>query len=104
MVDEARTSPEKAVILSQGYTGHRFSLVEKNTLRRRIERHMGTHQIDKITACIHLLQENPQELRLRFQEALDRPDELLRANNDLKNLLDARNSPPCSRTTKEVKQ
>jgi chemotaxis methyl-accepting protein methylase/PAS domain-containing protein len=61
---------EKIVILLRTQTGHDFSLYKKNTFHRRIERRMGIHQIDQITAYIRYLQENSQELDLLFKELL----------------------------------
>jgi two-component system, chemotaxis family, CheB/CheR fusion protein len=68
--DAARSSLEKIFILLRSQTGHDFSLYKKNTLYRRIERRMGIHQIDKITAYVRYLQENPQEREFLSKELL----------------------------------
>jgi len=68
--EKTQSALEKALILLRTQTGHDFSLYKKNTLYRRIERRMGIHQIDKITAYVRYLQENSQELDLLFKELL----------------------------------
>lgn len=61
---------EKVVILLRAQTGHDFSCYKKNTVKRRIERRMGIHQIDKLACYVRYLRENPQELELLFKELL----------------------------------
>ena len=68
--DKTQSALSKAIILLRAQTGHDFSHYKRNTLYRRIERRMGLHQIDKITAYIRYLQENSQELDLLFKELL----------------------------------
>jgi len=68
--EKTRSALEKTLILLRTRTGHDFSLYKRNTLYRRIERRMGIHQIDKITAYVRYLQENSQELDLLFKELL----------------------------------
>ncbi len=61
---------EKIFILLRAQTGHDFSLYKRSTLYRRIERRMGIHQLDKISAYVRFLQENAQETQLLFKELL----------------------------------
>ncbi|MGO9443783.1 MAG: chemotaxis protein CheB [Thiobacillaceae bacterium] len=61
---------EKIVILLRTQTGNDFSLYKRSTMYRRIERRMGIHQINRITAYVRYLQENPGELDLLFKELL----------------------------------
>ena len=68
--EKTRRSLEKAVILLRARTGHDFSLYKRNTLYRRIERRMGIHRLDQMSAYVRYLQENPQELDLLFKEML----------------------------------
>jgi chemotaxis methyl-accepting protein methylase/PAS domain-containing protein len=68
--EKTRSALEKTLILLRTQTGHDFSLYKRNTIYRRIERRMGIHQIDKITAYVRYLQENTQELDLLFKELL----------------------------------
>ncbi len=68
--EKAQSALEKAVILLRAQTGHDFSLYKRNTLYRRIERRMGIHQIDKMSAYVRYLQESKQELDLLFKELL----------------------------------
>jgi two-component system CheB/CheR fusion protein len=70
MTGRMQNAMDKAVILLRVHTGHDFSLYKKNTLSRRIERRMGLHQIDDMTAYVKYLQANPQELDLLFKELL----------------------------------
>jgi two-component system CheB/CheR fusion protein len=68
--DKAQSALEKVVVLLRAHTRHDFSLYKRNTLYRRIERRMGIHQINKMTAYVRYLQENSQELDLLFKELL----------------------------------
>jgi len=68
--DYNQSAFEKIAILLRAQTGHDFSLYKKSTVYRRIERRMGTHQIDRIATYVRFLQENPQELELLFKELL----------------------------------
>ncbi|MFZ0825870.1 MAG: chemotaxis protein CheB [Verrucomicrobiia bacterium] len=68
--DKTQSALEKTIILLRTHTGHDFSLYKKNTFYRRIERRMGIHQIEKISAYVRYLHENSQELDLLFKELL----------------------------------
>jgi two-component system, chemotaxis family, CheB/CheR fusion protein len=71
VIDEKnKTNLEKIVILLRERTGHDFSFYKKNTLFRRIERRMGTYQIEKIANYVSFLQRNPNELDILFKELL----------------------------------
>ncbi|TCO07284.1 chemotaxis protein CheB [Natronoflexus pectinivorans] len=61
---------EKIIILLRTHTGNDFSLYKKNTVYRRIERRMGIHKIDSITAYVHFMQENPEEINILFKELM----------------------------------
>ena len=61
---------EKIIILLRERTGHDFSSYKKNTLMRRIERRMSVRQIAKISDYVRLLQANPKETEILFQELL----------------------------------
>jgi len=65
-----RGALEKILILMRSRTSHDFSYYKKNTLYRRIERRMGIHQIDKISAYVRFLNVNSEELDLLFKELL----------------------------------
>jgi two-component system CheB/CheR fusion protein len=69
---EAKTQSalEKVVVLLRAHKGNDFSFYKRNTLYRRIERRMGIHQINKMSAYVRYLQENSQELNLLFKELL----------------------------------
>ena len=68
--ENSQSALEKVMILLRSTTGHDFSMYKKNTVYRRIERRMGIHQINRISAYIRYLQENPQEVELLFKELL----------------------------------
>lgn len=61
---------EQVAILLRERNGNDFSLYKNNTIKRRIERRMGLHQIKKIALYVRYLRENPQELDLLFKELL----------------------------------
>jgi two-component system CheB/CheR fusion protein len=68
--EKDQSALEKVVILLRNKTGQDFSLYKKNTIRRRIERRMGIHQLAKIADYVRYLQRNPQEVELLFKELL----------------------------------
>jgi chemotaxis methyl-accepting protein methylase len=68
--EKDQSALEKVIILLRAKTGNDFSLYKKNTVYRRIERRMGIHQINRISAYVRYLQENPQEVELLFRELL----------------------------------
>lgn len=61
---------QKIFIILRSRTKHDFSLYKKNTIRRRIERRMNVHQIDKISEYVRYLQESEHEAEILFQELL----------------------------------
>ena len=61
---------DKIVILLRNHTGNDFSSYKRSTMYRRVERRMGIHEINRITAYVRFLQENPGELDLLFKELL----------------------------------
>lgn len=65
-----KSNLDKIIILLREQSGHDFSLYKKNTLFRRVERHMGIHKIDKIQNYVCFLQENPKETEILFKELL----------------------------------
>ena len=70
MSDQERSSFERICILLRTRTGHDFSLYKKSTIYRRIERRMGIHAIDSISAYVRFLEGNPPESDLLFKELL----------------------------------
>jgi two-component system, chemotaxis family, CheB/CheR fusion protein len=65
-----KSSLEKIIILLRTYTGNDFSLYKKSTVYRRIQRRMGIHKIDRISAYVNFLQENPKETAILFKELM----------------------------------
>ncbi len=60
----------KVLVLLRAKTGHDFSLYRRTTLRRRIERRMGVHQIGRLAGYVRYLRENPPEVEILFKELL----------------------------------
>jgi len=60
----------KILMLLRTKTGHDFSLYKQNTIRRRIERRMGVHNLEDAEAYARYLAENPSEVHLLFKELL----------------------------------
>ncbi|MCB2379575.1 PAS domain-containing protein [Hymenobacter sp. BT635] len=61
---------QKIFILIRAQTGHDFSFYKRNTVFRRIERRMNSHQISEFTHYVRYLQENPMEVEALFRELL----------------------------------
>lgn len=61
---------QKIFLLIRAQTGHDFSHYKRNTVFRRIERRMNSHQIKEFTLYVRYLQENPQEVEHLFKELL----------------------------------
>ncbi len=61
---------QKIFLLIRSQTGHDFSFYKRNTVFRRIERRMNSHQIKEFTHYVRYLQENPREVEQLFQELL----------------------------------
>ena len=67
---KTQSAIEKICVLLRSQTGHDFSQYKRSTVYRRIERRMGLHQIDAISAYLRVLQGSPQETQLLFKELL----------------------------------
>ncbi|MGI4874217.1 MAG: CheR family methyltransferase [Janthinobacterium lividum] len=61
---------QKIFLLIRTQTGHDFSFYKRNTVFRRIERRMNSHQIEEFTHYVRYLQENPHEVEQLFHELL----------------------------------
>jgi len=61
---------QKIFLLIRSQTGHDFSFYKRNTVFRRIERRMNSHQIKEFTHYVRYLQENPTEVEQLFHELL----------------------------------
>jgi two-component system CheB/CheR fusion protein len=61
---------QKIFLLIRTQTGHDFSFYKRNTVFRRIERRMNSHQIQEFTGYVRYLQENPAEVEQLFHELL----------------------------------
>jgi two-component system CheB/CheR fusion protein len=61
---------DEVLALLRGQTGHDFSGYGRSTLRRRLERRMGLHQIDRLQRYVRILRDDPRELELLFKDLL----------------------------------
>ncbi len=59
---------QKVFALIRSATGHDFSQYKQTTIRRRIERRLAVHQIDKLTGYILYMQKNPLEIDALFKD------------------------------------
>ena len=60
----------KIFFLIRSGTGHDFSNYKQNTIRRRIERRLAVHRIEKIEDYVHYLQKTPTEVEALFKDLL----------------------------------
>ena len=58
----------KVFALIRSATGHDFSQYKQTTIRRRIERRLAVHQIDKLMDYTRYMQENPLEINALFKD------------------------------------
>ncbi len=66
----APASIQRMLMLLRSRTGHDFSLYKKNTIRRRIQRRMGLHNLESLADYLSFLQSHPEEVNLLFKELL----------------------------------
>eukprot|EP00913_Durusdinium_trenchii_P008996 g8462.t1 len=73
-IDEPHDFPseplQQMLLLLRSRTGHDFTSYKESTIRRRIERRLNVHQIEKPSDYVRYLQENPIELDILFKELL----------------------------------
>lgn len=67
---EPGESFDKIFLLLRSHTGHDFSQYKRNTIRRRVERRMAVHQIDRLDAYVRYLQLTPEEVDALFRDLL----------------------------------
>lgn len=68
--DFLRNALPKIFVLVRNRCGHDFSGYKVNTMVRRIERRMRVHQLEHALDYVRLLQNQPHEIDLLFQELL----------------------------------
>jgi two-component system, chemotaxis family, CheB/CheR fusion protein len=61
---------ERIFFLLRSETGHDFSQYKRNTIRRRVERRMAVHQIDRMEDYVRYLQLTPTEVSALFRDLL----------------------------------
>ncbi|WP_210522002.1 chemotaxis protein CheB [Hymenobacter terricola] len=77
---------QKIFHLIRAQTGHDFSFYKRNTVFRRIERRMNSHQIMEFTHYVRYLQENPTEVEALFKELLIGVTKFFRDREGFENL------------------
>ncbi len=60
----------KILLQIRNHTGQDFSQYKQNTIRRRIERRMAVHQIDKIADYLSYIRENTAEIGILYKDLL----------------------------------
>lgn len=60
----------KVILQIRTHTGHDFSQYKQNTIRRRIERRMAVHQIEKIAQYLEYLHANTSEIEILYKDML----------------------------------
>lgn len=93
---------QKIFLLIRSSTGHDFSQYKLNTIRRRIERRMAVHQIDKITEYVTFLQKNPLEIKTLFKDLLITVTNFFRDSTAFKALYDKVILPLAKQKTSEA--
>jgi len=68
--EKFRDYVQKIFILIRSSTGHDFSGYKQNTIRRRIERRMAVHQINKLVDYVRFLRQNPAEVETLYKDML----------------------------------
>ena len=61
---------QKVFALIRSATGHDFSQYKQSTIRRRIERRLAVHQIDKLSDYIFYMQKDSTEIQALFKDLL----------------------------------
>ncbi len=69
-VPAALSAVKRITMLLRSKTGNDFSLYKQSTIRRRIERRMGVHNLTDMEAYVRYLLENPAEVHILFKELL----------------------------------
>jgi two-component system CheB/CheR fusion protein len=67
---DERQQYNKIAALIRSATGHDFSQYKPNTVRRRIERRLAVHHLDKLSDYALYLQKNPAETQALFKDLL----------------------------------
>ncbi len=57
-------------VMIRSETGHDFSNYKQNTIRRRIERRMAVHQIERISNYVGYFRQNPAEIETLYKDLL----------------------------------
>jgi two-component system CheB/CheR fusion protein len=68
--DAFQTHVKKILFLVRSSTGNDFSGYKQNTIRRRIERRMALHQLDRIHDYLRFVEQNPAEIDTLLKDLL----------------------------------
>jgi two-component system CheB/CheR fusion protein len=69
-VPAASSAMNRIMMLLRSKTGNDFSQYKQSTIRRRVERRMGVHNLNDMDTYARYLQENPGEVNILFKELL----------------------------------
>lgn len=79
---------DKIFILLRARTGHDFSYYKVNTIKRRINRRMMVHKLERISEYLMLLQKDAEEINQLYQDILINVTEFFRDPETFKPLVD----------------
>ncbi|MGR3319373.1 MAG: CheR family methyltransferase [Candidatus Anammoxibacter sp.] len=68
--EKFKDSLQKIFVLIRASTGHDFSGYKQNTVRRRIERRMAVHQINKLADYVRFIRQTPVEVDTLYKDML----------------------------------
>ncbi len=60
----------KVFLILRSHTGHDFTYYKHTTIRRRIKRRMLVHKLERFSNYVRLLEENPAEVEILFNDIL----------------------------------
>ena len=70
MAPKIEDALKKVFVLLRAQTGHDFSQYKQNTVKRRVERRMAVHQIERLEAYLRYLRQAPSEVESLFRDLL----------------------------------
>jgi two-component system CheB/CheR fusion protein len=70
LAPKAEDAMRKVFVLLRAQTSHDFSQYKQNTIRRRVERRMAVHKIERLGEYVRHLQQTPAEVEALFRDLL----------------------------------
>ncbi|MGM0674634.1 MAG: CheR family methyltransferase [Spirochaetota bacterium] len=68
--EQSRNQISKIFVILRSATGHDFSAFKENTVRRRVQRRLDLHKIERLEDYVRYLHRNPQEAHMLHRELL----------------------------------